>query len=53
MPLRWPLSPAASVAAEIPGVRQFFGSSPLLPNHWAIAMGPSIAATLVVQVWQL
>ncbi|MEV0700451.1 cation-translocating P-type ATPase [Saccharopolyspora sp. NPDC050389] len=37
---------------QIPGVSQFFGSSPLLPHHWLIALGTSIAATLAVLLWQ-
>ncbi|MER5393980.1 cation-translocating P-type ATPase, partial [Saccharopolyspora sp. NPDC002686] len=37
---------------QLPGVSQFFGSSPLLPHHWGIAAATSIAATLAVLVWQ-
>ncbi|MGW1678388.1 HAD-IC family P-type ATPase [Saccharopolyspora sp. NPDC002376] len=37
---------------QLPGVSQFFGSSPLLPHHWGIAAGTSIAATLAVLAWQ-
>ncbi|MGW5641236.1 HAD-IC family P-type ATPase [Saccharopolyspora sp. NPDC003752] len=37
---------------QVPGVSQFFGSSPLLPHHWLIAVGTSIAATLAVLLWQ-
>ncbi|KAA5834502.1 cation-translocating P-type ATPase [Saccharopolyspora hirsuta] len=37
---------------QLPGVSRFFGSTPLLPHHWAIAAGTSIAAALAVLVWQ-
>ncbi|WP_406691009.1 cation-translocating P-type ATPase [Saccharopolyspora sp. ID03-671] len=37
---------------QIPGVSQFFGSTPLLPHQWAIALGASVVVALAVQVWQ-
>ncbi|MCI2417255.1 cation-translocating P-type ATPase [Saccharopolyspora sp. K220] len=36
---------------QVPGVSQFFGSSPLLPHHWGIALGTAVAAALVVLLW--
>ncbi|RRO20739.1 cation-translocating P-type ATPase [Saccharopolyspora rhizosphaerae] len=37
---------------QLPGVSQFFGSSPLLPHQWAIALGVSVAVAVAVRVWQ-
>ncbi|MEB3366319.1 cation-translocating P-type ATPase [Saccharopolyspora mangrovi] len=38
---------------QIPGVSQFFGSSPLLPHQWAVALGISVAVAVAVRVWQM
>lgn len=51
------LSGAVSIAAlvaavQIPGVSRFFGSSPLLPHGWVIAIGTSAAATALSYVVQ-
>ncbi|GAB3290007.1 cation-translocating P-type ATPase [Parasphingorhabdus pacifica] len=36
---------------QVPGISHFFGSSPLLPHHWAVALGSSTAAAVLVAVW--
>ncbi|MEV4648197.1 cation-translocating P-type ATPase [Saccharopolyspora sp. NPDC049357] len=38
---------------QLPGVSQFFGSSPLLPHQWAIALGVSVSVALAMRVWQM
>ncbi|TDD87909.1 HAD family hydrolase [Saccharopolyspora karakumensis] len=38
---------------QLPGVSQFFGSSPLLPHQWAIALGVSVAVAVAMRVWQM
>ncbi|GAA4615976.1 cation-translocating P-type ATPase [Saccharopolyspora hordei] len=41
-----------AVVVQVPGVSRFFGSSPLLPHQWGIALATSLAATLAVRGWQ-
>jgi cation-transporting P-type ATPase I len=38
---------ALAAVVQIPGVSQFFGSTPLWPHGWAIALSASAAATVV------
>lgn len=38
---------ALAAVVQTPGVSQFFGCSPLLPHQWAIALGASVAATML------
>ncbi|TWF95845.1 HAD-IC family P-type ATPase [Saccharopolyspora dendranthemae] len=38
---------------QVPGVSHFFGSSPLLPHQWAVALSVSAAVALAVRVWQM
>ncbi|GAA4832635.1 cation-translocating P-type ATPase [Saccharopolyspora rosea] len=40
------------VLVQTPGVSTFFGSSPLWPHHWGIALGCAAAAALGVLGWQ-
>jgi cation-transporting P-type ATPase I len=52
------LAAAGSVAVlfalvQLPRVSQFFGSSPLLPHQWAIALGVSVAVAVAMRVWQM
>ena len=37
---------------QVPGVSQFFGSRPLLPHQWLIALGAAMASTAGVVAWQ-
>ncbi|WP_243787822.1 cation-translocating P-type ATPase [Saccharopolyspora gloriosae] len=37
---------------QVPGLSRFFGSSPLLPHQWCIAVGSAIASTTAVVLWQ-
>ena len=37
---------------QVPGVSQFFGSTPLLPHQWWIATGSALATTAVVMLVQ-
>ncbi|MHA6799757.1 cation-translocating P-type ATPase [Bounagaea algeriensis] len=37
---------------QIPGLSHFFGSSPLLPHQWGIALGSAVATTVVVLLLQ-
>lgn len=42
---------ALAALVQIPGVSHFFGSQPLLPHQWAIALGSAAAAAAAVAVW--
>ena len=37
---------------QIPGLSHFFGSSPLLPHQWGIALGSAVVTTVVVLMLQ-
>ncbi|MCA1280806.1 cation-translocating P-type ATPase [Saccharopolyspora sp. 7B] len=37
---------------QVPGLSRFFGSSPLLPHQWCIAVGSAIGTTTAVVLWQ-
>ncbi|CAM03079.1 cation-transporting ATPase I [Saccharopolyspora erythraea NRRL 2338] len=38
---------------QVPGVSQFFGSSPLLAHQWLAALTAAAVATVAVWIWQL
>ena len=37
---------------QVPGLSQFFGSTPLLPHQWCIALGSAVGTTTAVVLWQ-
>lgn len=43
---------ALAVVVQVPGLSHFFGSEPLLPHQWALALGSAAAATTAVLVWE-
>ena len=43
---------ALAVVVQVPVLSQFFGSQPLLPHQWGLALGSAAVATAAVVVWE-
>jgi cation-transporting ATPase I len=43
---------ALAVFVQVPGLSHFFGSSPLLPHQWGLALGSAAVTTAAVVGWQ-